>query len=138
MSELSKEARAALIARKIEVAQSEAKELDEFIENLKTKLAEELGEGETQVGDPTNGYHNIVVYQHKAFNAAYGRKMLPADAIKRATVNKPVFDSASAKAQEWDEDGNIVKGLTDEEYALAQKPSDKGLSVKIERINTDD
>lgn len=138
MSELSQSARLAIIARKIEDAQGVIAEQDEYIKNLKAKLAEELGEGEAQVGDPVNGYHNVTVYQHKAFNAAYARKNLPKEAIARATVMKPVFDSASAKAVEYDEDGNVVKGLTEDEYKLAQKPSENGLSVKIERINTDD
>jgi len=117
------------IAGKIKVLQSEIDERTEAIENLKRTLSEDLGVIKTTVGD-----FFIDVYQSKQFNAAWAKKMLPAEAIKRATKMVPTFTAATAQDRAWDADGNIIKGLTEEEYALAQKPSDKGLSVKIELV----
>lgn len=117
------------IAGKIKVLQSEVDERLEAIDNLKRTLSEDLGVIKTTVGD-----FFIDVYQSKQFNAAYAKKMLPAEAIKRATKMVPTFTAATAQEREWDADGNIIKGLTEEEYALAQKPSDKGLSVKVDLV----
>ena len=118
------------IAGKIKVLQDEIDEREEAIAHLKATLAKDLGEGTVKEGDFT-----IKVYQSKQFNAAYAKKVLPPEAIKRATKMVPTFTAATAKEREWDIDGNIIKGLTEEEYELAQKPSDNGLSVKVDLDN---
>jgi len=133
--QLTEEQRIAYAGR-IKVLQDEIEDREEAIKNLKAKLAADLPLGEATVGTNDKGYASVTVYQHKAFNAAYGRKNLTPEAVKRATKLMPTFTAATAKDREYDMDGNIIKGLTEEEYALCQKPSDE-LSVKVELISND-
>lgn len=123
-------------AGRIKVLQDEIEDREEAIKNLKAKLAADIPEGTATVGTNDKGYAEVTVYRHKAFNAAFGRKNLTPDAIKRATKLVPTFTAATAKDREYDLEGNIIKGLTEEEYALCQKPSDD-LSVKVELIDND-
>lgn len=118
---------AAKIARRIVTIQAEQAELEEAIQNLKGKLAEVLPEGDNVVGDNEQGFLKVVVYQSKQFNEAYGKKNHP-ELWEKHAVNKRVLDSATAKAAIKAEE------MTEDEYALFQKPSDKK-SVKIELVD---
>lgn len=116
--------RAAQIARKIKELQSEEAEIAEAIRNLKAKEVELLeGDiGDHIVGDNDNGYLNVVVYQHKTFNEAWGKARRP-DLWEKAKITVDVVTSASAKLL-----------LDEEEYAEFQKPS-ADLSVKVEVVD---
>lgn len=112
------------LVAKIVQLQSQAADIEEAIKNYKAKLAEQLGNiiGEEIVGDNDTGFTKVIVYQHKTFNEAWGKKLAP-ELWEKAKRTKEYVDSAGAKAL-----------LTPEEYAVFQKPSD-GLSVKLENIN---
>jgi len=121
MTELTDEQRKAKIARQIVALQAEIAERAEAVDNLKAKLAELVGETTEPyvVGDNDNGYQLITVYKGKAFNEAFGKKNQPELWAKHAEEKK-VLTSARAKSV-----------LTEEEYALFQKPNDK-TTVKVE------
>ena len=105
------------IAGKIKVLQSEVDERQEAIDNMKAKLAESL----PPQSDPYQyGDFDITVYVSKAFNAAQAEKVLPKERWEAASVAKRTTSAAIAKA-----------ALTEEEFALCQKVSDK-TSVKVE------
>lgn len=112
----------AKIVAKIADYQSQIADLEEAVKNYKLKLAEQLGEGEEVVGDNENGYTKVIVYRHKVFNETYGKKLRP-DLWDKAKRTKEYVDAAAAKA-----------ALTEEEYAVFQKPS-LDLSVKLETVH---
>lgn len=115
--------RAAKIARKIKELQAQAADIDDAIKNLKAKEVEILGEvGDHIVGDNEEGYLNVIIYQHKTFNEAWGKARHP-ELWEKAKIVQEVVTSASAKLL-----------LTEEEYAEFQKPS-ADLSVKIEVVD---
>lgn len=97
-------------------AQADIAELEEYITNLKSKLADNLPLGEQTVGD-----YKITTYVHKAFNAAQAEKVLPHD--RWLAITKPARTTTAAMAK---------KILTEEEFASTQKVSENGTSVKIE------
>ena len=116
--------RAAQIARKIKELQADEAGIVEAIRNLKAKELELLGAdiGEHIVGDNEGGYLNVIIYQHKTFNEAYGKAKRP-DLWEKAKVVQEVVTSTSAKLL-----------LDEDEYAEFQKPS-AGLSVKVEVVD---
>lgn len=118
--------RAAMITRKIHQLQADEADIAEAIVNLKAKLIEELGNEPTEeiVGDNDTGFVKVLVYRHKAFNESFGKKNHP-ELWEKAKKTKEYVDSASAKA-----------ALSEEEYALFQKPS-LDLSVRLEVLNND-
>jgi len=121
MTELTDAQRQAKIARQIVGLQAEIAERAEAVDNLKAKLAELVGTTTEPVvvGDNDNGYQLITVFKGKAFNEAYGKKAQP-ELWEKHAESKKVLTSARAKSV-----------LTDEEYALFQKPNDK-TTVKVE------
>lgn len=116
--------RAAQIARKIKELQAQESDIAEAIKNLKAKEVELLNGdlGDHIVGDHENGYLNVIVYQHKTFNEAYGKARRP-DLWEKAKITQEVVTSASAKLL-----------LDEDEYAEFQKPS-ADLSVKVEVVD---
>lgn len=116
--------RAAQYARKIKELQALVADYEDAIKNLKAKEVEILnGEiGDHIVGDNENGYLNVIVYQHKTFNEAWGKQRRP-DLWEKAKITQEVVTSASAKLL-----------LDEDEYAEFQKPS-ADLSVKIEVVD---
>ena len=104
------------ISGNIEVLQSEIAEREEAIANMKAKLAEAQGLGEHLVGD-----YKITAYVSKQFQAGLAEKVLPTERWEAISVPARTTSAALAK-----------KVLTDDEYALCQKVSDK-ISVKVER-----
>lgn len=113
------------IANKIVELQAQEAEIAEAISNYKAKLADVVGEGERVTEDGIK----VIVYRHKAFNEAYGKKKNP-ELWQRLAENKPVLDSATFKRAIAEE------RATEDEYAEFQKASD-GLSVKLEVANDD-
>lgn len=103
------------IAGNIKVLQSEIAEREEAIDNLKAKLAEDLGIGEFAEGD-----FLVTVYQSKAFNAKLAEQTLSPERWEAISTPTRVTTAAQAK-----------KVLTEEEFASVQKASDK-TSVKVE------
>jgi peptidoglycan hydrolase CwlO-like protein len=116
---------AARYARKIKELQAQVEELTEAIDNLKAKEAELLPDGENIVGDNENGYLKVTVYQSKTYNEAWGKSNNPEVFEKYAQPVLTLGSAAVAKA-----------AMTDEEYALFQKPSAKK-SVKVEVMKED-
>lgn len=104
------------ISGNIEVLQSEIADRQEAIDNYKATLAEAQGLGEHLVGD-----YRITNYISKQFQAKLAEKVLPPERWEAISV--PARTTSAALA---------AKVLTDEEYALCQKVSDK-VSVKVER-----
>ena len=120
------EALAARIASKIEVLQSEKKDIEEAIENYKEKMAVILGEGEKTIGSQETGFYKFNAYVGKPFNAAQAEKNLPHERWLAASKAGRVTTAALAK-----------KVLTEEEYALCQKPNGK-TTIVVERLTGDD
>ena len=97
------------IGNKITVLQSEVADRLEAIENLKTKLAENLPHNEEQlVGD-----FKVNIFLGKKFDEAFGKKTQP-QLWEKYAEEKKVLTSALAKAK-----------MDPEEYALFQKPNSK-------------
>lgn len=116
---------AAQVARKIKALQAQADEIAEAIKNLKAKEVEIFAEeGNYLVGDNDGGFLEVVVYQHKTFNEAYGKEQRP-DLWEKAKITQEVVTSTSAKLY-----------LDEDEYAVFQKPSAE-LSVKVNVIDNE-
>lgn len=109
-------------AARVKELQAEVDERLEEIENLKSFIANNIPEGETLLGDDERGFIKAQVYTSKQFNEAWGKKNHPEVWEKYA---EPVFKLDSTIAR---------KKMTEEEYALFQKPSEK-TSVKLEVVN---
>jgi hypothetical protein len=104
-------------AAKIKQLQSDIADNEEAVRNLKRFIADNTPEGTTTQGD-----YKIEVYTYKKFDEAYGKRQNPELWAEHA-VEKRVLDSATAK-----------RVLTEDEYALFQKPSaDK--SVKVDFVD---
>jgi hypothetical protein len=121
---MADEALALRAMKKIKTLQAEIAQYEEAVENLKGVVAANLPLGETLLQDPDDEDLTLkaTVYVSKTFNEGYGKKARP-DLWEKAAVETKVLTSATAK-----------KALTEEEYALFQKPSDK-TSVKVEVVN---
>lgn len=126
MAEQTPAERVQAISTKIIEWENERDELQEAIDNSKLTIASILGDGTHLEGD-----FKVEIYTGKQFNEAYARKNLTPEQIKRASAEVTVFSAKTAQDREFDAEGNIIKGLTEDEYALAQKPHDKK-TVKIE------
>lgn len=111
--------RAYSASKRIAQLQAEIAEREEEVENLKQFVANLVPTGETMLGDEERGYIKAVVIEGKMFNEAWGKKQRP-DLWEKYAVAKFVLDSATAK-----------KVLSEEEYAVFQKPNNK-TTVKIE------
>lgn len=109
--------RAAKIAGNIKVWQAQIEEFEEAIANAKDTLASMYEVGT----ENPEGEFIIHVYQSKSLNAAYAKSKYP-DLFEKGSETGKVFNATTAK-----------KLLTEEEYELCQKPSDK-VSVRVDML----
>lgn len=96
------------ISGEIIVLQSKQKDLEERVEELKAKLAEDLAEGKLSVGD-----YELNIYTGARYDESYGKKVAPELWEKYAEAKK-TLPSALAKAK-----------LSPDDYAKFQKPNSK-------------